>query len=87
VLLYRCYTGGRLRPGRDQPAHPQADRRGARPRRQGQPRQQRAFRRRSGRSLRRPRSWTSEAPGPRQGPAASGWRVRWASSPTAPAWP
>ena len=36
-LLHR----GRLRPGRDQPADPQAHGRGARPRRQGEPRRQR----------------------------------------------
>ncbi len=60
-LLHR----GRLRPGGDQPADPQADRRGARPRRQGQPRQQRRVPpSRSGRSTRRPRSSTPASSSP-----------------------
>jgi succinyl-CoA synthetase beta subunit len=51
-ILGKLYTGlrrGRRRPGRDQPAHPQAHRRGPRPRRQGHAGRQRR--------VPSPRSW------------------------------
>ena len=84
-LLHR----GRLRPGRDQPADPQAH----------AARSMRWTRRsawtatpssgtRSGPSSRPPRSWTTASgwPGTRAS-STSASRARWASSPTAPGWP
>ena len=84
-LLHR----GRLRPGRDQPADPEAHRRGPRPRREGEPRRQRRVPpSRSGTSSRPPRSWTTGSGWPgRRGCSTSASRARSASSPTEPAWP
>jgi succinyl-CoA synthetase beta subunit len=56
LKLYRAYTEGDADLCRDQPAHPQAHRRGARPRRQGHLDGNAQFRHEAGRSSRPPRS-------------------------------
>ena len=76
---------GRCRSRRDQPAHPQADGRGARPRRQGHPRQQRDLPPSGLRAVRRdPGARRARAALTRRGCSTSASTAASASSPTAP---